>query len=109
MSFESIPENGFCVMHLRLAGHPLDPDAVGTPTPEGWEAAERFAAEHAVTWWDHNPVFATRESAEEYAWLAPVETETVAVEISPVAMREEDGWFDSFRSSHWFRAVDGNA
>lgn len=104
---DTLSTGGFCVMHLQIARHPLDPDVVRMPAPDEWEAAELFAAERALTWWDHNPVFAEQADAEEYAWLAPVEAEIVAVEISPVPMDERDGWFDSFRSPHWFRERGG--
>lgn len=103
---DTVPSRGFCVMHLNIARHPLGTETVRLPAAEAWEEADRLAAEQAVAWWDHNPVFATREEAEEYAWLAPVETEIVAVHISPVPMSEADGWFDSFRSPWWFRVAE---
>lgn len=94
---------GYCVMHLRMSRHPHDPRALRVPTADDWRAAEAYAAEHAVTWWDHNPVFAWREEADAYARLAPVETEIAPVEFVADAPPDEEGWFDSFRSPHWFR------
>lgn len=95
-------------MHLRMAHHPLDPSLVRMPTAGEWAAAEEFAARHAATWWDLNPVFASRAEAETYAFLAPVETEIATVEYE-LDMAEEDGWFDSFRAPHWFRVIDNPA
>lgn len=99
-----MPESGYCVFHLRLRRTGRDPGTAVLPTPEDWEAAQAYAAAHALTWWDWHPVFPTRIQAEEYARLAPLETEVVAVAIreEPPAAGEE-GWFDSFRSPHWFR------
>lgn len=91
-------------MHLRFTRDPVDQGYVLVPDQDAWGAAEAYAREHAVAWWDHNPVFPTREEADEYAWLAPVETETTPVEYSETEKSEEEGWFDSFRSPYWFRA-----
>ncbi len=94
---------GYCVMHLTIPRHPADPSRLRVPTPEDWRAAEDYAADRAVTWWDHNPVFACQEEAERYALLAPVETDIAVVEYVADPPDEEEGWFDSFRSPHWFR------
>lgn len=96
-------DQGFCILHLGMRRDPLDPGRVLVPESEEWMDAERFAAEHAVTWWDANPVFVTREEAEGYAWLAPIETTLVAVEYTAEEVTGEEGWFDSFRSPHRFR------
>lgn len=90
-------------MHLRLARDPVDPAYVLVPDREAWSEAAAYAREHAVAWWDHNPVFSTRAEAERYTWLAPVETEIAPVEYSETQQSEEEGWFDSFRSPYWFR------
>lgn len=97
---------GYCVMHLRFARDPGEPAYVLVPGKQNWESAESYVDEHVVAWWDNNPVFATREEAERYAWLAPVETEIIPVEYSETPQSEDDGWFDSFRSPCWFRALD---
>lgn len=94
---------GFCVMHLQLARNPVDPNYVLVPDQDAWAPAEAYALEHTVAWWDHNPVFPTREEADQYAWLAPVETEIASVEYADTEQPAEDGWFDSFRSPYWFR------
>ncbi len=97
---------GFCVLHLDPVRDPLDPERVLVPDESLWRRAEEFAARRAVTWWDRHPVFATREEADEYASLAPLRTEVLPVAYRPEPGREEEGWFDSFRSPHWFRVTD---
>lgn len=96
---------GFCVLHLEPIRDPLEPERVLVPDAGLWSEAERYARERAVTWWDWHPVFTTREEAEEYADLAPLRTEVVAVSYRLEPGSEEEGWFDSFRSPYWFRVA----
>lgn len=102
---ELLLEHGYCVLHLDMMRHPTDPARVESPEAAAWLEAEAFARERALTWWDFNPVFPDRQEAERYAWLAPVNTEIVAVEFSEEEQDEAEGWFDSFRSPHWFRVI----